>query len=195
VLPIPHTFQELPPSFSIDNNCIVCWWPGTPRPEKGQDIMQRLVSVNEPDACKFLIVASEESGLIATLGGPQIQLVGRLNDTDYKRWMATSDIILLPYNPQIYHCRSSGIFVESIVAGKIPLVCAGSWMSGELEVFHLNELDFDWESPGVFNRMLKLLADVEVKNKIARMRCDFTSYHTQSRYLKTLGELASLSGI
>jgi len=193
VLPIPHTFQELPNPFPKDKGCIICWWPGIPRSEKGLDIIHRLTQTIELGADNFIIVVSEDSGLKAVPGGPKIQLIGRLSDLEYRRWMAICDIVLLPYDPQVYRCRTSGIFIEAVLAGRMPLIRKESWMSGELQSFNLGELDFDWDSPGIFSRLRQLLNDLEIKRKLAEMRSSFSDYHSVAGYTKVLSEIISLS--
>ena len=54
------------------------------------------------------------------------------------------DFVLLPYDKKIYAECNLGIFVEAIVAGKITLVSADTWMAYELNKFKLTELVIDW---------------------------------------------------
>jgi hypothetical protein len=52
-----------------------------------------------------------------------------LSTEDYRALVFSSDIILLPYDRDNYYARSSGILVESLVAGIPVIVPAGTWMA------------------------------------------------------------------
>lgn len=50
----------------------------------------------------------------------------------YYALLASVDIVLLPYDPARYRCRSSGIFCQAVGAGKIPIIPRHSSMENEL---------------------------------------------------------------
>lgn len=68
-------------------------------------------------------------------------------------------------------------------------------MSGELQPFNLGELNFDWDSPGIFRRLLQLQMDPETKRKLVEMRSCLGNYHSPTGYTKVLAEIASLNGL
>jgi hypothetical protein len=187
-LPVPHTFEYLTPQTGKPSGeDLTCWWPGLPHPAKGLEIMRRLAQATGADSGKFRIAAARESGLREVPGGPKIELIDSgISQECYARRMLASDIILLPYDPASYRRRTSGIFVEAVTAGRMPLIRKGGWMSHELKQFNLAELEFDWESPGVFTRMLQLSGDGQVRQKLERMRAHYCSFHSIPGYARAL---------
>jgi hypothetical protein len=55
-----------------------------------------------------------------------------LADTSYVACLESSDVALLPYRPQYYASRTSGVLAEAICAGLPAVVPAGTWLSGQL---------------------------------------------------------------
>lgn len=179
VLPIPHTERVEPKKNSSSK--LFCWWPGAPRMAKGLQEIERFA--NHPERCRFgieLIVARSSAIANATL------IKDVLSREEYLLHLQQSDFILLPYNPIIYKSGTSGIFVEAVVAGKIPLVKAGSWLAYELKKHNLTELIVNWEEEGLFKKIVALKEDPIVLNKLAAMRTAYLAFHTQERFTKAL---------
>ncbi|MDG5497429.1 glycosyltransferase [Niveispirillum sp. BGYR6] len=60
---------------------------------------------------------------------PEVHLLTSALDTDaYYGLLAAADIVLIPYNPERYQARSSGIMVQAQCAGKVVVTSSGSWM-------------------------------------------------------------------
>jgi hypothetical protein len=91
-------------------------------------------------------------------------------------------MILLPYDSWRYGEATSGAFVESVAAGKFPLVSRGTWMAYELEKFGLNELVIDWKSDRLFDIIVELSASASVAEKFAVMRTAYRRFHNESCY-------------
>lgn len=56
-----------------------------------------------------------------------------LSPGKYWALLEVSDLVILPYDPQRYAARSSGVLVEALAAGKPVLVPARTWMSRQVE--------------------------------------------------------------
>ncbi|MEI7932128.1 MAG: glycosyltransferase, partial [Alphaproteobacteria bacterium] len=54
---------------------------------------------------------------------------GAVDREAYLDLLRKADIVLLPYEPQMYAWASSGIFVEALSLGKVVIVPEGTWMS------------------------------------------------------------------
>jgi len=190
VMPIPHTSESLPPAFSRSRDEIVCWWPGRPAVDKGLLFIRKLASTVEPGYRDFRLVAACSSGLRSSAACVRVELLPDVLDrVDYLRWMATADVILLPYQRESYRERTSGIFVEAIVAGKIPLVTDGTWMSFQLRRHGLSELIFDWNGTRVLERIRQLLRNADLPGKISKLQDLFKHYHTVANYARSLNTL------
>lgn len=58
--------------------------------------------------------------------GPRVDLkTGVLSPGDYEEHLQSADLLLLPYDPQIYRSRGSGVFNEATLLGKPTIVTAG----------------------------------------------------------------------
>ncbi|XTZ12006.1 MAG: glycosyltransferase family 1 protein, partial [cyanobacterium endosymbiont of Rhopalodia inflata] len=192
VMPIPHAEIKV-------NNCdiknkfpgILCWWPGFPREEKGWNIIKKLVASNLNNTDEICLLAAEKSNLKVTKGGIKLKLIqDKLTRTEYNYWLSVSDVILLPYDYQSYGERTSGIFTESIIAGKIPLVTDKTWMAYELLKYDLGELIINWEIPEeVFISILRIIKHSNIKNKIKTMQNGYLSYHCLNRYAEVMQKI------
>ncbi|NGX53929.1 MAG: hypothetical protein K1000chlam4_00650 [Chlamydiae bacterium] len=100
--------------------------------------------------------------------------------------MHKCDVVLLPYDPKIYACGTSGIFVEAICAGKMVLVKDKSWLAYELKRFKLDQLIVDWENPYFFSYLNTLLDDSTIKKRLEKMRKAYLNFHSVESFAKTL---------
>ncbi len=184
VLPIPHT--ECPSiSRPLSQIAINLWFPGAPRQEKGTKhittISNRLQSTNldlHLWTCHF-------SDLKA---GSKIHFVSdNLTRQEYLSHFAKMDIILLPYDPQKYAYRTSGIFVEAIIAGKMPVAAANSWLASELTKHNLNELIVNFESCDIVEQLHRLYSNPIIREKLSKMQKAYMAFHNQEKFTAALG--------
>lgn len=135
---------------------------GGGRYEKGFDLLPevlRLLFRACPDAeavvqSSAIHPSSEETAeqlQELALGQPRLRLYrGAATRDDYRRMLAETTAMLLPYDPFWYGARGSGVFADGMAAG-LPLVLpAGTWMAHEWSrrdaggaLFH------DWSAPAV----------------------------------------------
>lgn len=170
---------------------ILCWWPGEPRWEKGLAAMQRLSALKSQ---KLILLTAEDSNLRATPGGPRIQRLPRhLPESDYLSWLAASDLILLPYDANTYQERTSGIFLETILAGKTPVVSQGTWMAWQLAQHQLLELVVDWYRADLVEHLVFCARSSDLAEKLKNMQRHFQRIHTVDRYAAALERLFSKS--
>ncbi|MDD5599773.1 MAG: hypothetical protein PHV82_17645 [Victivallaceae bacterium] len=72
-------------------------------------------------------------------------ITGKLNSASYYDLLNRSDIILQPYqvdssNPQYRYGGTSGILLEAMARGKIPVVPADTWLSAQVEKFNSGKI-------------------------------------------------------
>ncbi len=194
VVPIPHT-QLTPVNityFSIDKEALICWWPGSPRLEKGWEIIKNLVDCDFSQGDKICLVAAETSALIANNQGIKLKLIqDKLDRQDYEQWLYSCDIVLLPYDREAYHERTSGIFTEAIIANKIPLVTPNTWMAYELAKYNLDQsLVLDWENPmTILDIILQLPQDSLIREKLKIMKDSYERFHNIKNYGNCLSKI------
>ena len=191
VVPIPHA---APPDAlgagtqlsGAPRSNVAAWWPGRPAPDKGLEAVRQLARQTGPPAQQVTLVAATGSGLAAIAGGCQVRLIpNELSNADYWGWMLAADLILLPYDVS-YAERTSGIFVEAISAGKPTAVTAGTWMAGELLAHGLPELIVDWSSPDIWQQLVCLVQDDDLRTRLATMQAAYRRFHSQTGFAAAL---------
>jgi hypothetical protein len=190
VVPVPHIDIFSRESYSKSSPEIICWWPGSPTTSKGWDIIRRIAKLRAEEACIFCLVAAASSNIHAIPGGIEVQLIDDFLPREvYCEWMQRSDMILLPYDPDSYAQRTSGIFVECIAAGKIPIVTEDTWMAKELLKFGLEELIVSWDEPDILSRLSNIAGNDVTKNKIVRMQQSYLNFHSEINYASKMKSL------
>jgi hypothetical protein len=172
---------------TVAHRPLKCWWPGEPRPEKGWAVIQTCSQLRHPRAEDIELIIAETAGIQSVNGGPAIRrLPAHLSRADYVRILAESDVILLPYDANTYRERTSGIFVESVLANKIPIVTAGTWMADELQQHQLQALALDWNSPALLEDLWRVSMDAQVRQQLAVLRNVYAARHSESNYARVL---------
>lgn len=192
LVPIPHTpaNQVEHTEKRVPHDPVICWWPGAPRADKGIDIILRLVSLKDPDAHKLLLVAAKSTMLVSQADCIRVETVDdKLGRQDYERRFFASDVVLLPYDRDIYSESTSGIFVECIVAGAIPLVTKDTWMAYELEKRDLGELAIDWGSEFLIQQIIGIATSRSIKLKIRTMQSEYRSFHSIPSFAQAIHSL------
>lgn len=191
IMPIPHADLggSIPNLRKIKSPEILCWWPGSPRPEKGLRAIQLLTNFSSESSKKLCIIAASSSGLILKPGGAKILLIAdELTSSEYLEWLHTCDIVLLPYDPIVYSERTSGIFTESIVVGKIPFVSPNTWMASELLKYGLERLIVNWQAPEkIVSKILELSIDNStLQPELSKMRQIYCDFHSIQGYASAM---------
>jgi hypothetical protein len=192
VLPIPHTSetititdgnQRFSETIRQNKSEILAWWPGRPRANKGLVILQKIASIAYDISPNVCIVAGQGSSLQQVTGGVRIELVNDvLAREEYVELLHTVDVILLPYDPKNYRLQTSGIFTESVCAGKVPFVTEGTWMSSELREYELERLILDWETPNLFSLVREIANNSVILDKLGKLRRHYMNYHSEYGY-------------
>jgi hypothetical protein len=181
VMPIPHTQDPIPLNGFRKVVKYLMWWPGGFTSEaKGLSIIKKVANLKSENF--KLVVAESAKEHMSDLGIDVEFIKSHLSRQDYVCWMQVADLILLPYDPLIYHFSTSGIFVEAIVYGKIPLVKEGTWMAAELKKFELQELIIDWENTNIFAYFESLLKDQYIIQKLSVMQKNYRQFHSEASF-------------
>jgi hypothetical protein len=180
VFPIPHIyFSEEKKQTS--NNIKYFWWPGgLIREEKGLGNIKKIINfLKDSDNIKIVIADSAKN----LFSNSCIYFINNnLSRKEYEKWMVDSDLILLPYVSDLYRYRTSGIFVEAIASGSIPVVSKNTWMSYELEKYHLNELAINFDSLDIIQQLKSITDNLNVKNKLRLMKQSYEKIHSIENY-------------
>lgn len=188
LLPIPHHMQN---QREHDPEKIICWWPGgSVRIDKGLEHICRLAKdLGVQNKKNMVLVLAESAGPYLPCVHEGLNFIPKnLSEQDYESWMYKANIILLPYLPGLYRERSSGIFVEAICSGAMPVSTDDTWIAYELKRFDLQELVINWHSPTLIEDIVKLSQNAAVKEKLKRMRQEYQRVHSIENYGHVLKE-------
>lgn len=178
VVPIPHTTHLHQQFTSKSISSLTCWWPGEPRPSKGLSYIKKLFSIKDPSVDQFHLYLSEEASLSDASSFLKLHYLPHVLPRDlYVHQLLTSHFIFLPYDPTIYRSSTSGIFIESICAGVIPIVSEGTWMADELKIFGLEELVVDWSDPLFFTYLSTYWKNATLLSKLKKMQSHYRQFH------------------
>ena len=59
----------------------------------------------------------------------------QMNDAEYEHFLASLDLVLIPYTPENYHAQTSGIFAEAMAHGQSVVAPKGTWMARQLAIY------------------------------------------------------------
>lgn len=185
LIPIPQPCTLLAPKKA--SLIPILWWPGEPRMDKGFQEIQALAK-HASTSVELRLSEQAKKGLQPS-SLPLTFLPPILSREEYIEQLHACNAVLLPYDPKIYHSRTSGIFVEAVFAGKFPFVKEGSWLANELHKYSLSELVLDWTRPDLLTHILELLSNEALQDKFHTMQEAYRAYHSQKTYTKELGNI------
>ena len=189
IVPIPHTEIVCEEDVFIKQSKeILCWWVGSPREEKGLDIIKSFASSACENADQICLLVAESSRISTALGGVNVKILQDcLARTEYLKWLVACDVCLMPYNSFDYRERTSGIFTECVIAGKIPLVTNNTWMASELSKHNLEDLVIDWGNPSiVMEKILGFSNNLDIKIRLTQMQEYYQDFHCLQGYANNL---------
>lgn len=192
VLPIHYIESDLYSPKGLES-VVTAWWPGLVREGKGLKIINEYLASESTKNQYIKLVLSEECSANKKDSGPQTHFVAKhLSREDYLKWLQNSDVILLPYNDPHYQKATSSIFIEAVMAGKMPLVYPNTWMAYELTKHHLKELISSWDSNLLSQEILDKVNDSKIREKLEKMRKAYVGFHHLNAYALKLKEALTL---
>jgi hypothetical protein len=191
VLPIPHA-QDIFFEQNKKNEELLLWWPGgSIRQDKGLFYIQRIAEMIRGKKKIKLIVAEKAKELLPDHS--QIHLIpAEISRAEYVQWMRQSNLILLPYSSIDYVHRTSGIFVEAVSLGALPVTTQGTWMAHELKKFGLDCLAIDWNRDDLIDYLTSLPSNQNIIERLKIMRTAYHEYHSEKKFGEAFACLANL---
>ena len=196
-LPIPHasnisTHNQTIGQIKLDG--LKIWGLSCLGENKGEGYLVSLLKNIDRD-CKVEVVVRSaflEKNKIPACS--RIETVSNeLNAQQFMSLLQNCQVVLLPYFgglAEAYKLSSSGIFVDSVAAGLLPLVTKDTWMEFELNRFNLNELVVDWSNYNTFSDLCELIEELicaeNTMRKLAYMRHSYCAMHSPNGFLEAL---------
>jgi hypothetical protein len=177
VLPLPTRWSGLNGLMSPDRGLVYGFFGGL-RAEKGASLIAQAVPAFAscyPDA-RFLVHAprreSDSSAISALEKVAQVELINKNFDVkaDYFKQFTRASCILLPYDPEAYAYRTSGILVEALGLNRLIITTKNSWLSSEAARRGGNVIEMaDYTADSLFSaltRARELLKNIPIKPTI-----------------------------
>jgi glycosyltransferase involved in cell wall biosynthesis len=195
ILPIP--FGASGPQQTTEGRVRVGFF-GDSRCDKGFHLLPRAIALCQHDGLdvEFIVQIHNSGWSQRTIEAERALrelkrvrlLEGVLPSEDYATWTGRTDVLLLPYDPVTFGLRGSGIFTESVAAGR-PVVASRGTFAGisvenkqaEGEVFapHTSEA-----LAAAIARLMPRLA--ACKARAGERAQDFARSHSPSAYIDVL---------
>ncbi|MEP6967043.1 MAG: hypothetical protein ABI906_03085 [Pseudomonadota bacterium] len=116
---------------------------------------------------------------------PFVELVeGMLDAEAYDRRLAEADVLLLPYDPEVYNLRGSGILTEGVSRGAVILTRAGTAMEDEASDGVVLTYETPQDAVEVLERLMGHLG--ETLDKAREMAGAFRRANTPERFVAAL---------
>lgn len=190
ILPIPHIDFIPQPFKPFIKEKVICSFPGHPRKDKGEEVIEKLIKLADPMAARIELDLSGATLFSKVTNGLSIHLrKALLSREEYLASLQHCDLILLPHDATLYKWRTSGIFVEAIMAGKIPIVRAGTWLAHELKKYGIDDLAVDWDSPLFFTHLFSLLEKPKLWQQLQTMQDSYLQFHSFSHFVEKIKQL------
>lgn len=149
---------------------------GSPRLEKGIDLVADLLPLMEPelkaDEVRFVIQAQ-------VTGDPSIEptlakltdlanrlpniilLIKPLDESEYSNKLKEADILLLPYRLEAYGLRNSGVVMEGVATGKVLILTAGTLIAEHAKSGAAHHLSADGDVDSLQRSLRAVIDNIE----------------------------------
>lgn len=133
--------------YSENVDCIVLF-PGNPRDEKGgkiiEELLQYFIQSGVPTGYKFVFRGTPPTTLPHSDG---IEFLGEeITDDEYWLNLSKADIVVIPYVAPGFAYRTSGIMVDTLLAGTPAIVIKDTWLAHVVKEYRIG-LAIDYKSP------------------------------------------------
>jgi hypothetical protein len=181
-----------------ENAEIICLVAGQVRPGKGYGLLQKLASTAEDDLknteVKIILRVPRSVGLCNR--GNRIRILempdGHIAEQEYVRAYLTSDVIIMPYISHHYAFNNSGVFVDAVTLGCLPIVPKDTTMATELISFKLSELVFDWQAGFSWLVVASVVRDALVREKFNAMTLAYRQRHSLHSVAESIRDLIAV---
>lgn len=135
-------------------------------------------------------IAADEA--LRSTGGVGVKLLeGSLSASEYHKWLNWADALIMPYSPELYATRGSGLLVEAGGTGKIVVTSAQTDPGRAIEAGEIAGVTFSsYSAEGLSDALTRLVAArSELLPKAHALAAEWRSRHTGAGYLERLAGL------
>ena len=195
ILPIP--FNASGPEPTMEGRVRVGFF-GDSRYDKGFHLLPRAIELCQHDGldAEFIVqihnsgwtqLTMEAEAALRALKGVRI-LEGVLSSEDYAAWTGRTDVMLLPHDPVTFGMRASGIFTESVAAGRPVVASRGTFAGTSVENNQVEgEVFAPHTSEALAAAITRLMPRLPTcKARAAERAQDFARSHSPGAYIDVL---------
>lgn len=155
---------------------------GNARDEKGVleilDAIAILKERGEIGGMRFILQCNDATPDLATAiqafrvqAVPECELIDQALPSDqYYQLLYSADVVLLPYRRSIYVTRTSGVFMETVAAGKPVIATFDTWMSDQIADFAAEYEVRDGSATHLADAMRHVREQIDNLSPMARAR-------------------------
>jgi glycosyltransferase involved in cell wall biosynthesis len=195
VAPIPHTRVS---ESRTRTGLFTAGYVGEARTNKGFHLLPRLVRRAAEEnlrGVEFRIHSfahnPESTFVRRSLAGLRHPAVRVYDDempaSEYQRFVASLDLVLLPYTLENYHAQTSGVFAEAMSNGSLVVAPRGSWMARQLAEYGGGAVFNPGDAEDFARVTLRLIAERE---RFATTRAERVSrwrdFHNPEQFLQVV---------
>jgi glycosyltransferase involved in cell wall biosynthesis len=171
---------------------------GDSRYDKGFHLLPRAIELCQRDGvdAEFIVQIHnsgwtkhtiEAEAALRALQGVRL-LEGVLSSDDYVAWTNRTDVMLLPHDPVTFGMRASGIFTESVAAGRPVIASRGTFAGTSVENDQVEGEVFEpHTSEALAAAIARLMPRLPAcKARAAECAQDFARSHSPSAYIDVL---------
>jgi len=197
-LPIPHAYSKQSKDQDLDYikpNGLRIWGLSCMGENKGEKFLANLLRQKLTPSVNVEVIVRDfflEKNELHPESFVKV-IPSELDALQFTILLQSCHVALLPYfggEDQAYKLSSSGIFVDSVTAGLLPLVSRDTWMEFELNRFDLNELVLDWDQYNTLPKLSTLInglfASKSTMCKLDGMRRSYSAMHSPDGFLGVL---------
>jgi glycosyltransferase involved in cell wall biosynthesis len=171
---------------------------GDSRYDKGFHLLPRAIELCRRDGldAEFIVQIHnsgwtqqtiEADAALRALQGVRV-LEGVLSSEDYTAWTGRTDVMLLPHDPATFGMRASGIFTESVAAGRPVVASRGTFAGTGVEN---NEVEGEVFAPHTSEALAAAIARLMPRLPACKARAavraqDFARSHSPGAYIDVL---------
>ncbi len=170
-------------------------FPSAPRAEKGYDVSLKTVELlSENDQfvpCIRHNPTFSTPDVFADIGAKPEKaelIVGELNDSEFRELFLKCDIVVLPYTPDAFAERTSGLLIDALYCHLPCVVIRGTWLGNLVERYGCGVVVDDLHPEALYEGIRKLAADYSVfRSRTAEAAADYfsrNSWQTFAEFLK-----------
>lgn len=197
VAPIPHTHAL--PVRSRSTGAFTAGYVGEARANKGFHLLPRLVRRAAEENIRGVefhihsFAHDPNSAFVrralAGLRHPSVRLYpDEMPAGEYQRFVASLDLVLLPYTLENYHAQTSGVFAEAMANGSLIVAPRGSWPARQLAEFGGGAAFNPGDAEDFARVTLRVIAErnrfAESTKRVKRWR----EFHNPERFLQVMCE-------